>query len=67
MVKTFASGAEVPLAAKVRIPVGAEVGAILTILQKHYILFRSLLEFLATYETQKNVTVEESPAPITEA
>ena len=33
MVKTFASGAEVPLAARVRAPVGAEVGATLTILQ----------------------------------
>ena len=33
MVKTFASGAEVPLAARVRTPVGAEVGATLTILQ----------------------------------
>ena len=56
MVKTFDSGVEVPLAARVRIPIGAEVGVILTILQKLYILFRSLLEFLATYETQKNIT-----------
>ena len=33
VVKTFASGTEVPLVVRVRIPVGAEVGAILIILQ----------------------------------
>ena len=33
VVKTFASGAEVRLAARVRTPVGAKVGAALTILQ----------------------------------
>ena len=33
VVRTFASGAEVPLAARVRAPVGADVGATLTILQ----------------------------------
>ena len=33
MVKTFASGAEVPPAARVRTPVGAEVRATQTILQ----------------------------------
>ena len=40
MVKTFASGAEVLLAAKVWTPVGAEVGATLTSLQKVSIVGR---------------------------
>ena len=38
IVKTFASSAEVPVAARVRTPIGAEVGATPTVLQTSYII-----------------------------
>ena len=48
--QTFASGAEVPLAARVRASVGAEVGVTLTILQTIPFIALSFLETHCTVQ-----------------